>query len=217
MTQIDPKWPNLTQVDPSLHNFAQVYTSWLKFKQVDPKLSKFTQFYWIQNHSESILHQDLIWSLDCIGTASRPHQDRIQAASRPHPDNIQTASRPHPDRIQIPSDQFSQNNITAWAPQANFCTTFGAWLSPILYHFRLSSVPKTFCVLCGINCFAGVVLPPSQMVLFYLILSSMPSMSIFGKRMTEPEEVTVMINFTSIIVSMFWSWSWSNCPPYSLV
>ena len=36
--------------------------------------------------------------------------------------------------------------------------------------FSLSSVPKKSCVLCGTNFFPGAVLPPSQMVLFYLIL-----------------------------------------------
>ena len=138
MPALQASWRNWT----AWPKLSQNDTSWPKLTQgdpsrVDPKRCKLTQ-------------------VDLILTLSRSHSD----LSTQYPDHIYIISRLHPDQTNL-----AKNNATVRLPQAQRPNIWRFIILP-LYLFSLSSVPKKPCVLCGINCFAGAVLPPSQMVLF---------------------------------------------------
>ena len=86
--------------------------------------------------------------------ASISHADCIQNTSRLHPDCIQMASRLHPDR----TNSAKQKDVTdVWTM---FAWRYALDYALILHLFSLSCVPKKSCVLCGISCPVGAMLPP---------------------------------------------------------
>ena len=87
---IYPRWPKLTQVDPSWPKWpklTQVDSSWPKLNSVDLSLPKLIHIgpSWLKLTQIDLNWPKLIASKlqpDCIQTASRTHPDRIRIAPR---------------------------------------------------------------------------------------------------------------------------------------